>query len=579
MRGESPHMKKRVLSAETDGLEADRSPYDIEQNIDAAMSRCRALYFNPIFSRRTQSAYEDMLEDLRGEGKMEMIQGNIHYLQQTIREAIEYTAEFEKIIGESMSNHWINKESGQRWYRRFFDPDLLEFVRKQWVREHLPALRQGWQCVAEHRGEIMRKHATSVTHLTESDVPDILKFRNRDAFLTLKYQERENLADEVEGACEAQEQNQSAFYRECRRMLVGWSSGRERFLHPQKVGRWLKRIFAGSYSIAERRSFVGKGTLETFRKEWVKLRCQFDTLGEEIRRYGIPQGFWIADLNTFLSWHVNQRSTYIEEGLNRLNRHKSQNPALERLKADIRHDLDSGDWGGAELLLDQAQKTYGGDPNLRSMKKFLQYHRNDEGNERKNTQNVQQTIEEMRHIVDLLPGRVQRLYVRALKEGYSTFRALTVLMGNRVWVHREGRFLTCDTEIRHYKDHRNKELTRQYLNEGHGDDVEYNIVAGDTAKEGAIRGDGANAQVVYMSPGGEDAVLAHVRSNRSDTQDGARGFLYQTSLVPLGLDYGTHEQIVDHFHQPLKEGLRRLEQERVPFTLSGKNARQLTIYN
>lgn len=527
-----------------------------DPQMSADLQHCRSLCQNPLISERTRAAYHSMFADLCARRAGDMIQQNIEYLHCVIIEARSYTTMFQTKITQALASQWISAESAARWQQRFFDSSLLECIRKHWFHEHFEGLWNNWKNTAEKREHLLPQ--PMMKELTSRDIPRLATFQNRSIFLALHWREQSALVAEVDAALKAKQFHQEHFYHECATMLRGWSSGQKRFLHPSKVGPWLERIFAGTFSTQDRRTFL-QNKLNGFRKNWERLRHQFDTIEEEFHTKGIPQGFWVPSLDDFLSWHVRQRETYITEAKSRLRSPLKESPELTALMADIRHDLDSRDYEGAAHLLSHARRKYPENLDLKSMERFLHAHRSPHQTHAPEHANPDQMLKEMRAIVSQIDDSVRPLYVKALKEGSSVFRALTVLMFNRVWLHRTGRYLNPTLEAEQQKNKEYKQETRMRMRQGHTDEIERNIISGDTAKEAAINDDCTNAQILYMDSGGEDAVLARVREQRSNQSDRARGFLYQTSLIPIQLSYGRHEQIVDHFHRPLKQGLRLLE--------------------
>jgi hypothetical protein len=571
-------MGKRLSTIQGPKSTQQESAKGSSSQISLYLQQCRSLYQNPLFSSRTQIAYRQMLSQLAKQGKEEQIKENVLYLRQALHNARTYQAEFASRLNQAVSSHWISAQSRQTWMNRFNSANMLECVRKKWIDEHFTPYVNRWKSVAKKR-EILRKTPIS-KQLTVTDVPKLQYFKNPTSFVQLPYKERVSLIEEVDSAIRAISQKQMAFHRQCAGMFRRWSTGPSRFLHAHKVGPWLSRIFAGSYTIKERKNFI-RTTLESYKREWMKLRSQFNTVSREMNRKGTPNGFWRADLNQFLSWHVNQRQSYIAEAKNRLRSpvNINEDSRLTDLKQDIRHDLDCRDWKGANQLLTRAKALFTSDIDIRSMEDFLRTHRDDTEHEEKMDPPPDKILERMRRLVDKLPAGIQPLYIRALEEGYVTFRGLTIIMYNRVWLHRNGRYITESQEIEDAKSEEHKEKTRLFIKKGHGkgednSKVEKNIVSGDTAQTGAIDDDCDNAQVIYMDSGGEDAVLSRVRATKSDHRDGARGFLYQTSLVPLAVGYKAHENVVNNIHHPLKQDLRLLEQNRIRFTLAGKYQRE-----
>ena len=528
-----------------------------ETHMNAHLATCQSLYSNSLFSQSTRAAYRAMFHDLHARRADDMIRENIDCLQATLAEARSYTAEFQSKITEALTHHWISAESSARWQKRFHDPSLLECIRKHWFHEHFIGLFENWKHAAQKREKILQN--PKMSELTSLDVPRIITFQTLSLFLTLHWRERAALIAEVETALRAKELHQQRFYNDCALILRGWANGPNRFLHSNKVGLWLERIFAGTFSESQRRSFV-QGKLIAYSNNWKRLRCQFDIVDMAFHGKGIPQGFFSPSLDEFLEWHVNQRETYISEAKIRLRSPESEPTKLRYLKQDIRHDLDSRDWGGAELLIRRACQEFPQDMDVKSMERFLSAHRMFNINkEEQPDDSPEQALKWMRTEVSQIDDSVKGLYIKALKEGSDVFRALTIIMFNRVWIHRNGRYLNSTIEAEQQRSSQYKEETRKHMRHGHTDDIERNILSGDTAKEAAINDNCSSTQILYMNQGGEDAVLSRIREQRSNQSDGARGFLYQTSLIPAELSYVRHEQIVDHLNPSLKQGLRILE--------------------
>lgn len=462
------------------------------------------------------------------------------------------------------SERLISESSKQRWIARYRNARFKEV--EYFVDHQFPQFLEEWKKAVHERKELLQNPKTQTLHT--DDVPEIAQFFDEETFLNLKYAQKKNLIAHVRAALRSQKLDLQTFHRDTQEQLRNWSSGPYRFLSPTKVGLWLERIFRGNHSLTERRAFRA-GTMETYKKEWMKLRAQFDVIRREMHTKGIPQGFWLVELDEFLGWHYAQRRSYIGEASRRLRASsEKQDPALTCLKMDIRHDLDSGDWDGAERLIQKVQTQYGNDLDIASMATFLEHHRTDNPQEQSHNPDPQNILMELRTIASKLPSPLQGLYIQAMSEGYDIFRALTVLMYNRVWLHEKGRYLSEEKEVEQVQNRENKKKTRTYIISGHSQEIEYNIVSGDTANEGAIREENPTAQVVFMGSGGDEAVLSHARKQRHNQEDGARGFLYQTSVIPTEVSYAAHKQVVDHYHYPLKRGLRILEKHNMSFSLS-----------
>lgn len=547
------HVNKTDQSAKESAEDSEKL-----QAIDRAIAQCRTLYQSPLVSDRTRRAYEEDWEQLRNQRKVEWMQDNVGFLLQMLQNAESYKDRFSTMLNDAVEKKWIGTESRSKWWNRFNDPNMLEWTRKEWIQHEFPTLLQNWQTLADKRKDVeqlAQKH-----NVTRRQIPELANILNQEAFLSLHYLSRKDQLAKVEALILAHAEGKDRFIKFVQKELEDWA--KQGWLHPAKVGRWILRVMKSENP----EEFVAK-TLYPFKNSWKEVRENFDTLNNAFDKQGIPRGFRSVKEQDFLLMNYKQRTSYCALAWLRLEDVEETDKALASLKLRIRHHLDTHDWDGAEEDLAKARAIRGDDRELASMQTFLECHRADqEDQEQQETPDPRKTLERMRSIVSQIPGSLQYLYLKALEDGPAVFHRLTQMVGNGPWAANHG-YTSEASKVKNHYDQHNQVQTLNYIEQGHSQALEHNVLDGNTATEEAIRDDCTKAQYLYMGKMGREAVLSKVRKNKDN-----EGFGYWSILMPDDISLAIQEHICKNFHHPLKQGLRELRAQNIAFTIEGEPA-------
>ncbi len=440
---------------------------------------------------------------------------------------------------------------------KFRDENANYKARESYILSILPQRIETWREVKEQRDRLL-KHE-NFSKLSRKQVKDIDIFLNGKKFVDLKYPARKGLADAVEAALRAMENDMEERHESAQKELERFV--KQGYMHPSKVGPWMKRIFDCTTS-DEVDGFVKKIVRPNARR-WQEACKRFDELEQEMDTHGTPRGMQRIKRDAFLLKSYTQKTAYLSLLELRLNDVPEHNRTIAALKLSIRHNLDTEDWEGAEEELREALQIKPTDRELRSMHTFLRTHRPTEGKKQKENPDPQKILDDMRSSIHAMPADLQWLYSRAAMDGRMTFERMLQISYNRVWVTEHNYANQAQDRLNAESDH-NKSMTKHYMEEGHSRLFERNIVDGDTAAESAIRDHCTKPQMLYTGSMGREALLQKVHRNALNW-----GFGYWTTLIPTNVDYAIHRGIVKEHHYKLKSGMRMLDKMGYRYTTSG----------
>lgn len=424
--------------------------------------------------------------------------------------------------------------------RKFHDENANYKERESYILSVLPKRIEEWRKVKNRRDELVKD--PRFTSLTAKHVPKLAAFKDEKQFIDLTYPERKGLVDAVKAALSTLDHLEDR-HAEIRAELESWCE--QGFMHPSKVGTWMRRIFDGKRTAEQINSYM-KQVVRPFAKSWEKARKDFDDLEDAFEAQDTPRGFNRLTLDTFLLLSYKQKTSYLSlawVSLNDPEGNLEQNKQLAALKLRIRHNLDTGDWEGADEELRAAARISPKDRELLSMHRFLKDHRPKTKKEKKESPDPEKVLGELRDIVRSIPAEIQGMYVLTMSDGLAVHGRFQQLMGNRIWLH----------EVAGWDE----ATERKRLAYVHA-----------TGKQG-------KGNLIDMKTQGEDSVLRQVREHANDSAGKTPPNLsadeywgYWSTLFP-SLSYEAHCRIVKGYHYRLKSGLRMLQKLGYRFTMTG----------
>ena len=498
--------------------------------------------------------------------KIRMIKQNINvHIPALVSESRALETRFREKIQEAKSKGWINDKSVRQWLQRLQSGNVYYYQKKKFIEdpEKFPKYLKNWQRVAEAREKLL-KHP-QVKRLKSSDVPQIAVFLNQNQFLNLSFEAREALLATVTGALAAKEKHVPTLFVQARAMLEG--AARNQSLSWTKVGSWLQRIFTSSADPDQIEKFLnnkGSMPLQKLIENWSQASRHFHKIEAKRKSLGTPPGFHFVHMNVFLNWHFDRRQAYLNEA-----EHRFVDIGKEPgIFLQIRHELGANDWDSAEDLIEDAKRQEWNPEDqrkLHTMELFLKFHRHEDAKKAQERPSDAEIISEMHFLIGQLPPQLQRTYSHALSRGYQAFWVLTTLMYNRVWCHQHN-FLDTGKEKR--IEQKATTETRERLKKGHTKyGFEANVIKGNTNTRPAVRDQAGvkGAQVLYTDERSEHTLVDEINEQKND-----RNFWYWTSMIPQGVEYSHHLQIVQTLHPRMKKLARLMDQRGIRTSISGE---------
>lgn len=551
-----------VIQKSTDSSE------DTEAQMDDAIAHCRELLRNQLISTKTREEYEHMLFNLKKEGNVQYIQGNVDFIMQTIEKADEEHNRFKDYIDMAVERNLMTPAKREEWWSKFWDPSVSEMTRSAYLKQKFFKNIPDWMKTADKRDAVLSR--AKAKKISSKDVPALAKLQDGKTFAALKFQDKQGLIDEVDAAIDAQEKKMPTLHREVQAALSDLAA--EGILHPSKVGVWMKRLFGHFTSEKEIRSFLDGQFENHYVKNWRSAREQFDTLAKHMKKDGEPRDFTVVDADQFLRWPYKRRASYLESLKQALGSEHApeSDEKLKHAKMDIRHFLHVKDWEGAEEAIAQAKKIDPYDSELASMSHYLDTQRDDQKTDAERASeispNPQKVVENLRTNIKLLPVPYQQLYIPAIEHGDVVLLArLMQMTGNLVYLKEHG-FWDEQKGVKDSENEFHKEQTKSYIEEGHEKSLEINILDGETEEKEAIRGRCVSPQMLYMEHS-SDAISAVYRKTEERKDDATYG--YWTTLKANNVTYEEQRQMVKMLHYPIKQDARFLKKHNIRFTMSG----------
>lgn len=374
-----------------------------------------------------------------------------------------------------------------------------------------------------------------VKKISNAAVPNISKLLSDSSFKSMSSnKEKAALISEVRAALSVTGSvSLEPLFKEARNRLK--KAAEDGVLSEKKISGLMGRFFEGSPKPEEVAAFLDpkNGRLREIIKEWSRLRGQFDAVEGRRKKEGTPRSFHFVKVKAFLDWHRPQQLSYIEMANDSFDVSK-ENPLL----LDIQREIASQDWDTAEYLIG---KTVGMQLNeeerrrIASMKNYIRQH---------NTKGAQKVVEsspdklaektllEMRTAIAHIPSSLQGTYIRAIQKGPGVLAALCSTMYNRVW----------------WKT--NTDMSEQEIIQKYTQPTE----------------ESASKKESDWKPVSQDAesALGEMEAHQSDST-----YKYYKTLIPKGVSYESHAQVVKSINPILKSGVRTLASLGVSFTAVG----------
>jgi hypothetical protein len=452
-------------------------------------------------------------------------------------------------------------------YAKFRSEDVGYKQKEAYVQSVLPNRLKEWKRVKEERDGLMKDEGIDL--IKKSDIKNKDALFRPESFADLKWEERKKLVEEAAAYLSAHKNGTEHLMESAREELEFYV--KQKILHPSKVATWMKRIFVKNANPKDIEAFMQK-TVRPHAERWRATKVDFDNLNQ-LMKGKVPRGFTPLTENAFLQMNYKQRTSYCALTTIRLNNVEEENKQLASLKLRIRHELDTKDYEGAKEDLAKAFEIRKDDRELVSMKQYIEDH----FEEREVTQEEKETVTEnpepvlaqLREMLKQVPdGTMKTCYTRALNSDMDVALRFFQVSGNAAWVVENG-YASEAENVKNAHSEYNKQKTREYVENGHTNQIERNIVDGDTAKEEAIRDECTKAQMLYVGDMGTDAVMRKIEANADN-----EGFGYWTTFVPKDATFDLHNRVIKQLHWPMKQALRKLDKMGYRFTLAGSPERK-----
>ncbi|MCF7844759.1 MAG: hypothetical protein K9M03_02950 [Kiritimatiellales bacterium] len=471
-------------------------------------------------------------------------------------------SDFTAQISSAQSAGYITSATANHWRKKISSSKYHWSEKEDFIQNKFPRLMHNWEVLTR---DINTVKSEASKNRIFADIPEVKKVIGKKTTLK-KYKDWRNAVSEALGAIEANKRLQQDLFRKAKSMLEGAAP---KDMSSKKVGVWLHRIFKSNAPNDKIAKFINGGgadSLSGMINRWNGVRTRYDKIENKRKKGDEPRGFHFVTTDKFLEWHYTKRLAYVDEAEKRFVDVATENPIL----LAIRRELDSQDWESAGIIIKQAESELlsENDKNkLSSMKWYLREHQSENPVEKAGKTKEPQTKEsaqgELDQILSSLPTVLQPLYKKAINSG--KFYCLAALMYNRVWCREKGNVLTGHKEV--VMRESAPEDTKRVLE--NGDDGRLRNAAVSAYREPSMRGyanTGINApQLLHVGAGGQDALVAKMMS-----EDNER-FRYWTTLIPEGVDYGTHSYIVKKLNRQIKGCLRTIDSSSAP-TIQKKSA-------
>lgn len=428
----TPHRQERER-----GDTERESPVELEQ-IDALIRECQnrmAGASDGVLSRATKTTTLEMYRQLRREAenkdmraeRLEWMKDNVRYLQDTIEKAADERARFEKDLADAVEKRWINKADVPKWMASFDDPNQLEMYRSQWLKDTWKIKYvAGWKALADERERVLKRAAAA--GLTAKELPELVEVARDELFLKegRTFPARKSLVAALDAKITGAAVGKLTNVRQMESLLSPASRGTDRFLHPAKVGEWLKKIAADP-------STYTPAVMASYMEGWKRARARYDALAARYAAEGKPDGCAPLSVNGFLELSYDARLALLAETENRLDAAKrvreGKAEELDAMKEAIRRAIDLKDVETARERLDALDRAYPRDADVRTMAAHLALVEAAVAEERETEEEhtTETAISELRKIRQGVPTSLARHYDYLLEQGSAEEAAVFFL--------------------------------------------------------------------------------------------------------------------------------------------------------
>lgn len=483
--------------------------------------------------------------------------------------ARELSTKLHAQLNHANEEHYITRESKQRWIDRFEDPSLNYKAKEYFVTHQLPSYLAAWERVAKKRVKLLNDPRFKA--LTKADVAELETFRHGKDFLDLHFEKRADVNARVEAAMTAKARGIEHLHNKAKSYLETAASAGA--INRDKVGRWLMDKLQKFPTAMALQDYV-EHQLPEYIKACIKLRTEFDWVEAQMKEKSVPQGFNRLSLQKFLLLSYNQRRSYVEQAKQRLNLTEAPSPReMENVKLGIRHALDTKEWDEAEDLLQNARKLFeqgkGVDRDrfeLDSMERYLREFRTKEQQEQQPMKDAHETLEQMRAAYAQIPDPLKPLYLSAMNDP-SKLGAIAACTYNRIWCREHG-YLTDDREeeLEQSATSETQTLAKKKHNKKGLDNVMLGVVT-DQQHDPAVRryDEGEwGPTIIHMPPNTHQHFESILESRKENY-----AFRYWTTLIPTNVTYEQQSHLVKNVNWVLKRGAKKLQEQGLTFTLTG----------
>ncbi len=443
----------------------------------------------------------------------------------------------------------INLATIQRWDKRFRDSGVDYKSKEGFIQGAFAEYMQNWKRVAREREDVLasakKKNIDLAAH------PELADLLHENTFLEMDYHERTGLVKRAASFVLAKENGMEKPWKEMRTFLTGLTIGDAPCLHSSKIGTWLLRMQKACTTPDDIETFK-ETILLPFVANWQEARSRFDVLHKP---GALPRGFPTVSVKKFLLWDYDKRISYLEYVEGSKISEGNNSTTLDKQKKEVRYDLNTKDWEGAEKHLNTLLEEYPDDADLLSMQKYLDGHRWEEAavndKEKENPQEYLDTIHAL--LGNANPALATKVYRPALKKGSKTLRRTNQLLYNRVWVRNRG-YSNDQDEVMHANSDFNRKKTKEYVDDGHTQQFERNVIHGETATEDAVRDECKSPQALYVDTDNFQPVINKIHDNRDN-----ENFGYWTTAFLTDVSFDAQATDVKNIQRPLLIALRKLE--------------------
>jgi hypothetical protein len=483
---------------------------------------------------RNMNTYQERTQDLHR---------TIHsYIPSLVFSTQELEKQFEERIRSAERNAWISRESAERWIsERLKSTSMRHWEKELFLKEKFPVYYRNWESL--HADMTKLENKENALEIKPHALPALATVHAPN-FLDMHYSFRRNAVDKALAAVAAYDTKRTGLYALADRMLE--NAAERGALSKTKVGTWLRRIFESGTDPQNIENFLkgsGRTTLDTLITRWKEASKRFDLLEKKIHKDGRAPSFNFIKKEKFLDMHYESRLAYLQ---------------VHPLLLDIRRELDQKDWEGAAHLIAQAksQELNGEESQkLRSMEQFLRTQRAERGSAASTNTidphlEIEMLLAEIRAAAPTVEPLFRKVLQRCASGNISLLYCLKSLWYNRVWCRNHGHL---DDEKEEKLRLRSKRDAEQYLKHGHGRGYENTRVEYGQPAIRRYRGEWA-PQVLHFTSGGEGPLLETMEAQKDNY-----AFKYWSTLIPRGLDYGTHRYILQSIFPRLTSCVRRMQ--------------------